>query len=233
MIEISDSKIIKQVSPYLCSFLTDSRIQRIDEVLNQRTKHYTIVLEDLYQAQNISAVLRTCECYGLQDVYVVENDNEFVIHKAISMGANKWLTIHKYPPEEHNLENCINDLHQRGYTVAATLPSEDSCFIQDIPVEQKTAFIFGTELTGLSPQAISLADQTVKIPMYGFTESFNISNSVAILVSFMVEKLRKTSMNWQLTESEKEQLRFEWLQKSLKTPDLIINKFLSENCLDK
>ncbi|HOH22813.1 MAG TPA: TrmH family RNA methyltransferase, partial [Bacteroidales bacterium] len=119
----------------------------------------------------------------------------------------------------------------RGYSVVATLPDEDSCYLEELPIEQPIALLFGTELTGLSPEAIQLADQTVKIPMYGFTTSFNISNSVAIILSFLAEKLRKSTINWRLSEEEKEELYFEWLQKSVKTPKLLIRKFLTENGL--
>lgn len=231
--KFEDREIRQQVCAYLQSFLTDERIARIDEVLNLRTRHFTVVMEDLFQTQNISAVMRSCECYGLQDVYVVEGQYEFQIHNAISMGSNKWLTLHNYKPQEHNMRRCINDLHQKGYKVVATLPSEKSCFLDDLDISTPLAFLFGTELTGLSQEAIDGADIHVKIPMYGFTESFNISNSVAITLSQLVEKLRKSSINWSLSEIEKEELRLEWLQKSVKTPDLLIKQFLLKNNLSE
>ena len=131
------------------------------------------------------------------------------------------------------MQHCINDLHQKGYKVVATLPSERSCFLDDLDISEPLAFLFGTELTGLSQEAIDGADIHVKIPMYGFTESFNISNSVAITLSQLVEKLRKSSINWQLSDIEKEELWLEWLQKSVKTPDLLIKQFLLKNNLSE
>lgn len=229
--KFEDRDIRRKVSEYLRTFLTEERYGRIMEVLSQRTRHFTVVLEDLFQTQNISAVMRSCECYGIQDVYVVEGKYEFQIHNAISMGSNKWLTLHNYKPREHNMRQCISDLHQKGYKVVATLPSERSCFLEDLDISGPLAFLFGTELTGLSPEAIDGADIHVKIPMYGFTESFNISNSVAITLSQLVEKLKKTSINWQLSDLEKEELLLEWLQKSVKTPDLLIKHFLLKNNL--
>jgi tRNA (guanosine-2'-O-)-methyltransferase len=208
--------------------LLPERYQRLQEVLNLRTLHLTVVLEVLFQTQNISAVLRTCECYGVQDVYVMEGDNEFRIHNAISMGADKWLTLHNFPHSPTSKADCIRELKQQGYKVVTTLPSENSYFIDQLPIEEKTAFLFGTELSGLSEEVIALADYSVKIPMYGFTESFNISNSVAILVSHFVEKVRKSSVNWALTETEKLELLFEWLQKSIKKPHLIIESYLKK-----
>lgn len=142
------------------------------------------------------------------------------------MGANKWLTISNYPKSNNNLNDCILNLKSKGYTIVATLPVEESFFLNQLPITDKTAFLFGTELTGLSDVAIKLADKCVKIPMYGFTESYNISNSVAIILSNFIEKLRISTIQWHLSPIEKEELLLEWLQKSVKNPKLIIENFL-------
>lgn len=227
MKEFSDPIIRQKLITHLSQFVTDVRKERLLEVLRNRTRHITVVLEDLYQTQNISAVMRTCECYGIQDAYIVENRNEFEIHKDISMGADKWLTLHHYPHTMHNMRQCIDDLHAKGYTVVATLPDEKKTTIQDLPIEQKTAFLFGTELTGLSEEAIQYADCNALIPMYGFTESFNISNSAAIILSTFSERMRHSNVQWHLSEGEEQELYFEWLQKSLRDPDAMINHFLA------
>lgn len=229
---IDDRHIRNEVSKYLTTFLTDERNIRLREVLENRTRHITVVIEDLFQTQNISAVMRTCECLGIQDIHIVEGENEFSIHTAISMGADKWLTRHHYPAQESNIVDCISKLKEKGYCVVATLPGDDSCFLDQLPIDKPIAFLFGTELTGLSQEAIQHADKSVKIPMYGFTTSFNISNSVAIIATYLIEKLRNSSLNWKLNEEEKEALYLEWLQKSIKTPDLVIENFLSKNSLD-
>lgn len=225
LFSFQEAQLRAQVCDYLKTFLTDERVARIEEVLAQRTRHFTVVLEDLFQTQNISAVMRSCECYGIQDVYVVEGKYDFQIHEAISMGSNKWLTLHNYKSQEHNMAQCIKDLKAKGYKTVATLPSERSCFLEDLDISQPMAFLFGTELTGLSQEAIDEADIHVKIPMYGFTESFNISNSVAITLSQLVEKLKKSDVHWQLSPEESDNLLAEWLQKSLKTPHLIVQDF--------
>lgn len=215
-----------KVVAYLEQFVTEERQARLTEILANRTRHVTVVLEDLFQTQNISAVLRTCDCYGVQDVHVIKHRNEFEVHKDISMGADKWLSIYQYPQSEHNVKDCIDRLHEQGYWVAATLPDEQKRTIFDLPVERKTAFLFGTELTGLSDEAIRYADGNVLIPMYGFTESFNISNSAAIILSHFSERMRHSEAQWQLPAVEKEELYFEWLQKSVKNPDGLIDYFL-------
>ena len=218
----------KNITAYLESFLTEDRKLLLHRVLGNRTRHITVVVEDLYQTQNISAVLRSCECVGIQDVHIVEGENDFQIHKAIAMGADKWLTIKHYPKESNPMLKCINELKAKGYSIVATLPDDNSCFLDELPLEKPVAFLFGTELTGLSKEAIAAADKTVKIPMHGFTSSFNISNSVAIIVSHCVERLRKSTIDWQLTEDEKDELLFDWVQKSINKPELLIKRYLEE-----
>ena len=231
MVKIEDNELRDKVVEYLQQFVTESRQARLKEILQNRTRHVTVVLEDLFQAQNISAVLRTCDCYGVQDVHVIQHRNAFEANKDISMGADKWLTIHHYPHSDHNVKECIDRLHEQGYWVAATLPDEKRRTIFDLPVEQKTAFLFGTELTGLSEEAVKYADGNVLIPMYGFTESFNISNSAAIILSHFVEKMRHSDVKWQLSDEEKSELYFEWLQKTVKDPDGLIRQYYSRSNL--
>ena len=227
LIDSLDITTKKALAEYLREFVMEERNERLLSVLKNRTRHFTVVLEDLYQTQNISAVMRSCECYGIQDAYIVENRNTFEIHKDISMGADKWLTLHHYPHAEHNMKQCIDDLHAKGYTVVATLPDEKKTTIQDLPIDRKTAFLFGTELTGLSEEAVRYADCNALIPMYGFTESFNISNSAAIILSNFSERLRHSDVDWHLDEDEREALYFDWLQKSIRDPEAIIRHYLA------
>lgn len=229
MVLFDDPQLLERLNVYLSKFVTLERKKRIQEVLAQRTRHVAVVLEDLYQTQNISAVMRTCDCLGVQDAYIIENRNAFEIHDDISTGAHKWLTLHRYPHEVHNIEKCIDDLHAKGYFVAATLPDGKRTAIGDLPVARRTAFLFGTELEGLSEAAVRCADDSVFIPMYGFTESFNISNSAAIILSDFTERMRRSSVNWSLDELEKKQLYCEWLQKSLRNPDKYVSRFLAES----
>ncbi len=228
----ADKLLRPQLCEYLRGFVHEERDRRIREVLEKRTRYVTVAVEDLYQTQNISAVLRSCECYGVQDVHVIENENEFQIHSAISMGSNKWLTIHRYKNEEHNTAHCLKTLKEKGYTLVATLPNDDSLYLDELPIDTPTAFVFGTELTGLSEEAVEMCDKTMKIPMYGFTESFNISNSAAITLSSFVERVRHSQVKWQLSDDEYSELYFEWLQKSIKNADFIIDKYLSDNKIE-
>ncbi len=211
---------------YLTRFITPERKNKLRDILLNRTKYVTVVLEDLYQTQNISAVLRSCECYGVQDVHIIENNNEFMIHPAISMGSDKWLSLHHYENSANNVGRCVQTLKKKGYQIVATALAPNTISLYDLPINQPMAFCFGTELTGLTDECIQYADYHVTIPMYGFTESFNISNAVAITLSYMIEKIRSENIQWQLTEQEHKELYLEWLKKSIKDAEMIIEKFL-------
>jgi len=212
---------------HLKEFVTEERYNRICEILEQRTRHFTIVVENLYQSHNISAILRTSECLGIQDVHIIENNFEYEISKQVSLGSQKWLSIHQYNSENNNTMACLKAVKEKGYKIIATLPHENDCMLDDVPIDEKTAFLFGTELDGLTQQAIDMADGFVKIPMYGFTESYNVSVSVALTMANVNERLRKSALNWELPEEEKLDLQLDWLQKSIKDSDGILKRFLS------
>jgi tRNA (guanosine-2'-O-)-methyltransferase len=211
---------------YLKEFVTEERYNRICDIIEKRTRHFTIVVENLYQSHNMSAILRTAECLGIQDVHIIENNFEYEISKQVSLGAQKWLSIHRYNQQENNTIACLKAIKEKGYKIIATLPHENDCMLEDISIDEKTAFIFGTELDGLTQEVIDIADGFVKIPMYGFTESYNVSVSVALTMANVNERLRKSSINWSLSEDEKLVLQLDWLKKSIKESDLILKRFL-------
>ena len=210
---------------YLQEFTTTERVEKIDYTGQLRTRHITIALENIFQSQNASAVLRSAECLGVQDIHVIENDNPFEVHTDIALGSSKWLTIHRYNETENNTVNAIHQLKANGYRVIATMPHESECMLEEMDLSEPVAFLFGTELTGLSEEAVKHADGFVKIPMYGFTESFNISVSAALVMQNTMSKLRKSDINWSLSEEEQLDLKIEWLKKSLKTPDMIVARY--------
>jgi len=213
---------------YLKDFLTDERVEKINKIVTQRTRHISILLENIFQQQNASAILRSAECMGVQDIHVVENNNVFEVDPEVAMGAAKWLTIHNYNQKQNNTIDAINTLKANGYRVVATMPHEKESMIDELDLSVPTVFMFGTELTGLSEDAIKCADAFVKIPMYGFTESYNISVSAAMVMQTATTRIRNSEFNWQLPIRAQEDLILEWYQKSLKTPDLIIKRFFEQ-----
>ncbi len=202
----------------LAPFVTEHKRQLIRQVLAERTRHITVVLEEIYQPHNASAVLRSADCFGIQDVHVVESRNRFVPNKEVDMGSRKWLTMHRY---RTGIQDAVAVLKRKGYTIVATTPHDNAYTPTSLPLDRPVALLFGTELEGLTPEAIRLADSTLTIPMYGFTESFNISVSVAVILSHLVERLRSQSDSWRLTVDEQEELTVEWYRNIVKQSDLI------------
>lgn len=212
---------------YLRGFATEERWQKIEEVVQQRTRHVTVVLEDIYQPHNASAVLRSCDGFGIQDVHIIENNNQFEASSQVTIGADQWLSLSRYKqPNTDNTEACFNYLKEKGYRVIATSPHEDDVNLNDLPITDKTALVFGTELDGISERAKELADGFVKIPMAGFSESFNISVSAAVCLYNLTRRLRTSNVNWKLTEEEMEALKLDWLKQSIKAGEQLERTFL-------
>lgn len=216
----------KELVNYLSQFISETRRTKFDEVLKYRTRHITIVLEDLYQPHNASAVLRSCDIFGIQDIHIIENKNAYTVNKDIAMGSPKWLNLHKYRKHENNSLTCIKNLKERGYRIIATSPNENVSTIDELTIEKPLALFFGTELTGISETVMEQADEFVKIPMYGFTESFNISVSAALCLRSIIEKLHKSNIEWHLNDLEKEELLLKWLRNSIRKVELIEKDFL-------
>ncbi|MDR1792416.1 MAG: RNA methyltransferase [Bacteroidales bacterium] len=213
---------------YLSQFVMPQRLQRIVEISQLRTRHITVVLENLYQAHNISAILRTAECLGLQDVHLIENSFEYQISEQVALGAQKWLTINRYNSKtENNTLHCIEQLKKKGYRILATLPHEQETTLENIDISQPLAFVFGTELDGLTSTAIENADGFVKIPMYGFTESYNVSVSAALILKFINDRLRQSDLDYLLPENQLHELQLQWLKACIRNADKVVERYVS------
>lgn len=218
-------KTDQEILDYLLTYATENKQELFKQVIEHRTNHITVVLEDIFQPHNASAVLRSCDVFGIQNVHIIENYNKYKLNPKVVMGASKWINITKYNGKEDNTLRCINQLKEQGYKIIATTPHEKDCLISEIPLEQKTALLFGTELQGLSKIALENADGFAKIPMYGFTESLNISVSAAISLYEISKRLKNSTINWKLNDEEKLQQLLTWTKKIVKSSDLLINNF--------
>ena len=215
---------------HLGLFVTDHKKALIEETLNQRTTYISVAIEDVYQSQNASAVLRTSECLGIQDVYVMENWNDYTVNPNVTLGASKWLNIRRY--NEENTDNttaCFEHLHNAGYRIVGTSPHPDYPAIEDFDISEPFVLVFGNEIEGLSEKAISLTDEMLRIPIYGFTESYNISVSAAICLYSLVQRIRKERTDWRISEEQKNELRYEWYSRIVKRADLLEKDFLKSN----
>lgn len=207
---------------YLETFISENRRDRFLEILAQRSKHFTVAVEDIFQLHNTSAVLRTCEVFGVQQLNVIEEKYGKTIDKEIALGAQKWVDVTRYS----STGECIKKLRDRGYRIIATSPHEESCFLEDFDITQPAALFFGTERLGLSDEVLREADGFLKIPMIGFTESLNIASSAAIIIQHLSSRLRRSDIKWQLTEDEMLEKRIDWAQKTIKDIDFVTSRYL-------
>ncbi len=212
-----DLKLLEHLETYL----TENRRKRFNDVLPQRTKHFTVATEDVYQLHNTSAVIRSCDVFGIQEVNIVEEQNTKRIDREIAMGAQKWVDLNRF----HSVKDCILDLKNKGYQIVATTPHSNDCELHDFDVSKKSCFFFGRETEGLSEEVLEAADCYLKIPMVGFTESLNISVSAAIILQHVTTKLRKTNIDWKLTNEEILEKKLDWISKTIKSYDDIVARF--------
>lgn len=217
---------------YLLSYLTETRQGHFIHAVENRTRYLSVVLEDIFQSQNASAVLRTCDCFGIQDVHIIENTNSFNVNPKVVKGATKWLSLHHYNQQEENTLSAIQHLKAEGYRIIATSPHTNDTNLEDFDVAAgKVALVFGTEMKGISELVKQNADGFIKIPMLGFTESFNISVSAAVILHHLTFKLNQQKIPYHLTEIEQEELMLAWLKRSIKGSESMIEAFLKSRNL--
>lgn len=198
---------------HLAGLVTPERRARMDAVLAARTRHLTVVFEDVYHPHNASAVLRTCECLGVQDVHIVEGQKRFRPNVEVVHGAARWLTLHRWrKPDGHDIRSCLAALRERGYRVVATSPRQDALPLGEVPLDQPLAVCFGTEETGLTPDVLAAADLCAQIPMPGFTRSLNVSVTAALVLYDLTTRLRsRDDLPWPLSAAQREELCLLWL----------------------
>lgn len=212
-----DLKLLEHLETYL----TPKRLKRFHDILSQRTKHFTIATEDVYQLHNTSAVIRSCDVFGIQEINIIEEQNTKRIDREIAMGAQKWVDINRF----NSVKDCIKDLRNKNYQIVATTPHDSDFLLHEFDITKQSCFFFGTETDGLSKEVIDAADCFLKIPMYGFTESLNISVSAAIILQHVTTQLRQTDINWKLTQNEQNEKRLDWCKKTIKSYEDIVTRF--------
>ena len=221
--------IDKKYVAFLETIVSERRQELFKEVLSNRTKHFTVAIEDIYQAHNASAVVRTCDIFGIQDIHVIESKYRFKATNQVAKGAQKWMDFTYYNDyDTNNTLASIKKLKEDGYQIVATSPHNESCLLPDFDVTKKSAFFFGVEKEGLSAAVLDAADVSLKIPMVGFTESLNISVAAAIILNDVTARLRKTDVDWELEKDLQDQKYLEWLEKSIKSIKKIKERYLLE-----
>ncbi len=214
---------------HLKAFVSENRFETFQKVLSNRTRYISFVLEDIYQPQNASAVLRSADGFGFQDVHIIENHHEYRINPDVEKGASSWLNMYQYDKSENNTMECLRQLKSEGYRIVATTPHTNDVNLEDFDINKgKSAIIFGTEVSGVSELVKQEADEFLKIPMYGFTESFNISVSAAVVMNHLRFKLNHSDLDFALTQEESLKIMLQWLRHSIKSSESIIERFQKE-----
>lgn len=213
---------------YLSGYLTPHKQHLFEQVAQSRTRHLVVAVEDIHKSQNASAVVRTCDCFGVQEVHIIEEHNPYEVSSTIAMGADQWLDLHKYDQDADNTQACLDRLKARGFRIIATTPHAEDQYLADVDLTAPAALFFGGELKGLSDQVLSQADERLKIPLYGFTESFNISVSAAIILQDLTHRLRKSTVPWQLDAEAQLELKVAWAQQTIRGGEQIAQHFLKD-----
>ena len=211
----------QELLTYLEHFITEERKERFLQVISARTNHFTVAMEDVFQMHNTSAVVRTCEVFGVQQAHSIEGRFGKRLDAKIAMGAQKWVDVFRY----NDTQSCIDALRAQGYQIVETTPHKDVYFLNDFDISKKSAFFFGTEKEGLSQQVLSQADTYLKIPMVGFTENLNISVAVAIVLQQLTDKLRRSQVAWQLTDEERLSTLINWTKKSIRNVKDVLKRY--------
>ena len=215
---------------FLSELLTDHRKAVIEEILRERTRHFLVVAEDTYREHNASALIRTCDAFGIQDINIIQRNYELSIAKGMTQGADKWVDVKVFPEKETDMTGFIQKLRLEGYQIVATSPHNANCTLDEFDITKKSAFFFGREKEGLSDSIIEQSDIILKIPTVGFTESLNISVAAAILIQNLTGKLKsRNDVSWQLSEIEKYQKRMDWYIKSIPNGQRLLHAYLKDH----
>ncbi|MNJ84781.1 tRNA (guanosine(18)-2'-O)-methyltransferase [compost metagenome] len=191
-----------------------------DQVASKRTRYLTVLLEEIYQEHNASAVLRSCDCFGIQELHVVESKNQYKVQRDIARGAGRWVDLYNYNEGSAPLLDAVSKLKSKGYKIAALTPDAELS-IFDVPLDQPLALSFGTEWEGISDEIREIADYKVSIPMVGFTESFNVSVSVALTLQALRQRLVESDQNWKLSEEDQVDVKLKWCQRYMRNGDIV------------
>jgi tRNA (guanosine-2'-O-)-methyltransferase len=213
---------------HLLQFVTPARRQRMETVLPLRTSHLQVVLEDIFQPHNASAVMRSCECFGIQHLHIIENHHPYALNREVAMGSSNWLHLHRY--RDHgtaNSSDCLRQLRRSGLRIVATSLAQNAIPLEELELDTPLSLWFGTEESGLSPEVLEAADTHVHIPMYGFTQSLNLSVCAALCLHDIRRRLMNDPVSWQLTDSEKEDVMLLWLRHSVRNAAILERDFLA------
>lgn len=158
---------------------TENREQKILRVAASRQFDFNIILENIHDPHNVSAIFRSCDAVGIPEVSLVYSTEKFPrIGKKSSASAFKWVKSKKYK----TISECYNYMHERGFKIYASSITEKSKSLYDLDLSENTAIVLGNEHRGVSPEAQKMADENFMIPMHGMVQSLNVSVAAAVIL---------------------------------------------------
>lgn len=207
---------------YLQQFLTEERLRKIEHYAQESSDFVLPVMEDIYQFRNAAAIVRSVEACGFHKVVAMEKENFFEPNLKVTKGADTWVEVEKMPRTIDSLQNIKN----RGYKIVAVSAEKNAKMLPDYQVEEPLALVFGTEWEGTTDELLDFADETLAIPMYGFTKSFNVSVAAAICMYELKQKLLKSNINYKLSDEKLIQMKIRWAKNTIPSGDKILEKYL-------
>ena len=216
-------KTNQEIYDYLQQFLTNERLSKIEHFSKESSDFVLPVMEDVYQFRNAAAIVRSVEACGFHHVVALEEENVFNPNLKVTKGAETWVQVEKMP---NNLDS-LKEIKSRGYRILAVSPEKNATMLPDYEVKEPIALVFGTELEGVSDEILDFADETLAIPMFGFTKSFNVSVAAAICMYELKQKLMKSGIEYQLSDQKLLELKIRWAKNSIKSSEHILERFLS------
>ena len=214
----------RETFEYLKQFLTDERLRKIEHFAAESSDFVLPVMEDVYQFRNAAAIVRSVEACGFHKIVAMESDNVFNPNLRVTKGAENWVEVEKLP---HHLDS-LKEIKNRGYKILAVSPENNATMLPDYQMNEPIALVFGTELEGVTDEILDFADETLAIPMYGFTKSFNVSVAAAICVYELKQKLIKSNIDYKLSEEKLWKMKVRWAVNSIRSGEEILEKYLRE-----
>ncbi len=208
--------------------ITPNKVSMFERIAPQRSRHLVVGLENIQQDHNASAIMRSMDCLGFQELHLIEKNNSYQFQRDIALGAARWLDVAQHQEGQEPVLDAIANLKNKGYRIVATSPHHKAVTPQTIDISQPIALFFGAEKHGISAELEAHADEFLHIPMHGFTESFNLSVSAAIVLSALRTRLEASQLHWLLTKEDQTRLKIEWCERILNGGPQLAQKFREE-----
>ena len=215
---------LQETFDFLKQFLTDERLSKIEHFSKESSDFVLPVMEDVYQFRNAAAIVRSVEACAFHHVVALEEENVFNPNLKVTKGAETWVQVEKMP---NNLDS-LKEIKNRGYKILAVSPEKNATMLPDYEIKEPIALVFGPELEGVSDEVLDFADETLAIPMYGFTKSFNVSVAAAICMYELKQKLMKSGIDYKLSEEKLLEMKIRWTVNSIRSGEELLERFLKE-----